>query len=346
LGIVKQHLNPQIKENRNLEVYQKRADKIGVDLVNVEQYHLGTDKSKVLISSLMDKLKALGVFFKLNTEVHKVEEGSVTTYSDEIIYYDKLILALGRKGFSFLQTIMDDFKIPYTDNIIDVGIRLETKLENYPIVKDYYDPKFYFSNKVRTFCANSGSAWVVPEQYDGFKIVNGHSLSTDKLNNGLVNFALLKTIELQDPVKSGHQMGMFLARLTNELGDGKPIMQRIGDFRLGKRSKEETFNSDLYDFKPTYKATPGDISLAVPSKIMRDIWAALKKLDCIVPGILRPETIMYYPEIKMYGNRPTFINQYFEVKKNVFMVGDAAGVSRGITAAWACGIRAAKGILN
>jgi uncharacterized FAD-dependent dehydrogenase len=161
-----------------------------------------------------------------------------------------------------------------------------------------------------------------------------------------VNFALLKTIELQNPVKSGQQMGVFLARLTNELGDGKPLMQRIGDFRLGKRSKAETFNNDLYNFKPTYNATPGDISLAVPSKIMRDIWASLKKLDSIVPGVLRPETIMYYPEIKMYGNKPLFINNYFEVKPKMFMIGDVAGVSRGITAAWSSGIRAAKKVLT
>jgi uncharacterized FAD-dependent dehydrogenase len=117
-------------------------------------------------------------------------------------------------------------------------------------------------------------------------------------------------------------MGSYLAKLANEIGGGKPIMQRVGDFRIGKRSNEDTFNNDLYDFKPSYKTKAGDIGLAVPSKIMRDIWLALKQLDTIVPGVLRPETIMYYPEIKMYANKPLFIDKHFKVKNNMYKESD------------------------
>ena len=345
LELVKLHLKPVILENKNISIYQKRASKIGVNLLNVSQYHVGTDKSKDLITKLINELKTLGVEVKLDSEVKEIEKDYISTISTKI-YYKKLILAVGRKGFSFLQDVMNKFEIPYTDNIIDVGIRVETKLENYPIVKDYYDPKFYFPNKVRTFCTNSGSAWVVPEQYKDFKIVNGHSLSTQKQSNGLVNFAILKTIGLQNPVRSGQLMGSSLARLANDIGGGKPIMQRVGDFRSGKRSLDETFNRDLYNFEPTYKTTAGDIGLVVPAKIMRDIWSALKQLDTIVPGVLRPETILYYPEIKFYANKPLFVDNHFKVKSNIYMCGDVAGVSRGITGAWASGIRVAIGILK
>ena len=94
---------------------------------------------------------------------------------------------------------------------------------------------------------------------------------------------------------------------------------------------------------PGHRRRPG---LAVPAKIMRHIWAALKKLDTIVPGVLHPSTIMYYPEIKMYANKPVFLDRHFRVSGNVFMVGDGAGTSRGITGALASGIRAAEGILG
>ena len=161
-----------------------------------------------------------------------------------------------------------------------------------------------------------------------------------------MNFALLKTIGLKDPVRSGQQMAVYLGRLANEIGGGRPLMQRVGDFRMGKRSTAETFNEDLYAFPPSYPVTAGDLGLAVPAKIMRHIWAALKKLDTIVPGVLHPSTIMYYPEIKMYANKPVFLDRHFRVSGNVFMVGDGAGTSRGITGAWASGIRAAEGILG
>jgi hypothetical protein len=114
---------------------------------------------------------------------------------------------------------------------------------------------------------------------------------------------------------------------------------------MGKRSKAETFNRDLYDFPPTCMVTAGDLGLAVPARIMRHLWAALKKLDTIVPGILHPSTIMYYPEIKMYANKPVFLDDYFRVTRHLYMIGDGAGTSRGITGAWASGVRAARGIL-
>ena len=124
-------------------------------------------------------------------------------------------------------------------------------------------------------------------------------------------------------------------------------MQRVGDFRMGSRSKEETFNSDLYDFEPTLKsAVAGDLSLSMPAKILRDIWKSLKMLDTIIPGVLHPSTIIYYPEIKTYSNKPNFINEYFMVKEGYYIIGDGAGTSRGITAAWASGIRAVQGILK
>ena len=349
LKIVELHLNPKFKERKNLELYQNRARKVNTRLVNIKQSHVGTDKSKFLIQNLLNQLKGMGVEVKLNTEVADVVDsgdGVLLLANGDQIFYDRLIIAPGRKGFSFLQTIMNKLGIEYTDNTVDVGIRIETKLESYPIVKDYYDPKFYFPYKTRTFCTNSGYALVTKEKYKDFYLVNGHALSSDRGENGLVNFAMLKTIGLEAPVRSGQQMAVYLARLANEIGGGKPLMQRVGDFRAGKRSRLESFNDDLYDFKPSCNACAGDLGLAVPSKIMRDIWRSMKLLDSIMPGILHPSTIMYYPEIKMYANKPHFKDKFFRVTDKVYLVGDGAGTSRGITGAWASGIRAADGILN
>ena len=108
-------------------------------------------------------------------------------------------------------------------------------------------------------------------------------------------------------------MAVYLGRLANEIGGGRPLMQRVGDFRMGKRSTAETFNEDLYAFPPSCPVTAGDLGLAVPAKIMRHIWAAMKKLDTIVPGVLHPSTIMYYPEIKMYANKPAFLDRHFVI---------------------------------
>jgi uncharacterized protein len=347
---VERHLQPVIKEKKNLDIYRRRAERIGVTLLDIRQAHVGTDRSPALIRRLMGELEKRGVRFRLGSEVTDIfddHEGTgVVVAGEEKISAGKVIVAPGRKGFSFLQKVMERMGIDYIDNVVDVGIRLETTVNNYPIVHDYYDPKFLFPDGVRTFCTNSGHARVVLERYQGFNLINGHALSEKQPANNLVNFALLKTIGLKDPVRSGQQMAVFLGRLANEIGGGKPLMQRVGDFRMGKRSTAETFNEDLYSFPPSCPVTAGDLGLAVPAKIMRHLWAAMKKLDTIIPGILHPSTIMYYPEIKMYANKPAFLDRHFRVSGNVYMVGDGAGTSRGITGAWASGIRAAEGILN
>jgi len=350
LPLVEEKLRPTIKEKQNLEIYRKRAERIGVTLLDIRQAHVGTDRSRLLIQRLMDELAARGVTIALNNEVTDVFEheggAGITIGGTESVYGNNVIVAPGRKGFSFLQQIMERLKIAYVDNHVDIGIRIETTLDNYPIVRDYYDPKFFFPDGVRTFCTNSGHARVIIERYQDFSLVNGHALSEEQTGNNLVNFALLKTIGLKDPVRSGQQMAVFLGRLANEIGGGKPIMQRVGDFRMGKRSNADTFNEDLYStFRPTCPVTAGDLGLVVPAKIMRHIWGAMKKLDTIIPGILHPSTIMYYPEIKMYANKPAFIDEHFRVSEHIFMVGDGAGTSRGITGAWASGIRAAEGIV-
>lgn len=348
LKVVENYLKPEYQELKNINTYKNRAKKLDTELVQIKQAHVGTDKAVILIGNLIEGLKQKGVTVKLETKIDKINYESRTIIDSNLneIGFTNLIIAPGRLGFSWLQKCMSELNVEYIDNIVDIGIRVETKEEYYPIVKDYYDPKFMFPNDVRTFCTNSGSAHVVKEKYERYFSVNGHAFSSEKEKNGLVNFAMLKTIKLTDPVTSGYEFADILGQAAMKLGGGKPIMQRVGDFRLGKRSKIETFNNDLYGFEPTLRSsTPGDISLAMPAKIMRDIWKSLKILDNIVPGILHPSTIIYYPEIKCYANRPTFIDEYFQVRENVYMIGDGAGTSRGITAAWASGIRSANGIL-
>jgi len=353
LELVEQHLNPDFMRKNGLEKYQKRAERLGVHLLDVRQCHLGTDGGVRLANHLIAELETRGIDVSLGESVVGIDSDAkrVMTNSREI-GYKELILAPGRSGFRFLQSVMEKAGIRYQDNIIDVGVRIETREERFPIVLDYYDPKLYFPGLVRTFCTNSGSAFVVKENYetrDGYRYysVNGHAYSSNRKRNGLVNFAMLMTVTLTEPLASGQEFAEMLGRQVMLLGGNRPIMQRVGDFRIGKRSKADTFSDDLFDFQPTLKdCTAGDISLVIPGKIMRNIWGSMKFLDTIVPGILHPSTIMYYPEIKLYSNKPNFIDNHFCAAKHIYLVGDGAGTSRGITAAWASGMRAADGILG
>jgi len=351
LARVEEFLKPEILPQKNLTTYQKRATRIGVELLMIRQSHLGTDGGLRLIRELLAQLSAAGVEVCLEEEFLSADRRTKTARTNmREVGYDQLIVAPGRHGFDFLRRFMKENEIPYTDNSIDVGVRVETRIEHYPIVRDYYDPKFIFPERTRTFCTNSGAAHVVQEKYvaangQTYYSVNGHAYSHEKPSNGLVNFAVLRSVEFTQPLASGQDYAEFLASLAMLTGGGHPIMQRIGDFRMGKRTTHEGLNDDLYDFEPSLPScTPGDISLAMPAKFLRSIWKALKQLDTIVPGVLHPSTILYYPEIKLYANKPQFIDEYFMASDSIYLIGDGAGTSRGITGAWASGIRAADGI--
>jgi hypothetical protein len=352
LAAVLAQLQPEILPKKNLGVYGRRAEKLDVRLLEVRQSHLGTDGGVKLARELVRALASRGASFSLGETASDVRAADRVLVTDRReIGYGSLVVAPGRKGFSFLQQLMDRLAVPYVDNVVDIGLRLETRERNYPIVRDYYDPKFLFPQKVRTFCTNSGRAHVVKERYEGragrdYFSVNGHAFAERGEANGLVNFALLKTVRFTEPLASGQEFAEMLGQQADLMGGGQPLMQRVGDFRLGKRSKAESFTGDLYDFEPTLAGcTPGDIALAMPAKILRAIWNAMKLLDTIIPGVLHPSTIMYYPEIKLYGNRPRFMDASFQACPGIWLIGDGAGTSRGITAAWASGIRAAQGIL-
>ncbi|MEN6476683.1 MAG: FAD-dependent oxidoreductase [Rectinema sp.] len=352
LDRVERFLEPTILEKRNLDLYAHRAEKIGASLLSVRQSHLGTDGGLDLIKRLIARLKELGAEISLGEQMLSLDaaDGRIVTDKREIRYRN-LVLAPGRSGFSFLQDMMKAANITYKDNVVDVGIRIETREEHYPIVRDYYDPKFLFPKKTRTFCTNSRAAHVVQERYGDAESgywysVNGHAWSSSRPSNGLANFAMLKTVTLTEPLASGQAYARMLGVQAALIGGGRPIMQRVGDFRLGKRSFASSFNGDLYDFEPTLAScTPGDIGLSAPAKVLRALWNGMKMLDSIVPGLLHPSTIMYYPEIKLYANRPVFADRYFRAAEGLYLIGDGAGTSRGITAAWASGLRAADGIL-
>jgi uncharacterized FAD-dependent dehydrogenase len=338
-------------EKRNISTYAHRAERLGASLLEVRQAHLGTDGGLELIKRLVAELRGKGVEVSLGEEAIGVDaERRILMTTRREVGFDALVLAPGRGGFSFLQDMMRSIGVPFTDNIVDVGIRVETREEHYPIVRDYYDPKFLFPKKTRTFCTNSRAAHVVKERYEDEEgkpwwSVNGHAWSSSRPSNGLANFAMLKTVSLTEPLASGQAYARMLGAQAALLGGGAPIVQRVGDFRLGRRSTRAGLNGDLYDFEPTLRdATPGDIGLAAPAKILRSIWNAMKLLDTIVPGILHPSTLMYYPEIKMYANRPRFLDRHFRAHEGIWLVGDGAGTSRGITAAWASGERAAEGV--
>jgi len=345
-----------IDNNKKLLSLADMASEHGAQFIAPEQWHWGTDNGKALVDYLRGYLKKTD--FLLNTEAVAIEKCNDNNFQldcrcnkKRINYNAQVILAApGRSGAYWFRDIANELNINNNFGPIDVGIRLELNRKFYDCITDIvYDPKFIFStkrhgDKVRTFCTNPGGR-VRVENYGDFQLINGDALFGKKTKN--TNFALINTVALTKPLSDTTEFGQSIARQFFLLGGGKPIVQRIGDFREGRRSSLATFNNATRHFevcKATCNATPGDITLAMPARIIDNLWESLKSLDKIIPGILHPSTLLYAPEIKFFDTHfPTDCNLETNIK-GVFVAGDGAGKSRGIVGAAISGIIAAQGI--
>jgi uncharacterized protein len=345
-----------VDKNVKIEALGDIAKENGAQFIAPEQWHWGTDNGKAAVDYLRRRLKKTE--FLLGMAVTSVEPLNDNSYKvfcsnqrKKSSYVAKVILAApGRSGAYWFRDLATKLKISHNFGPIDVGIRLELNRKFYDDVTDIvYDPKFIFrtsrhKDKVRTFCTNPGGR-VRPEDYYNFKLVNGDALWSRKTQNS--NFALINTVSLTAPFSDTTEFGQMIAKQFFLLGGGKPIVQRVGDFREGRRSSNSTFNSRNRHFelcKATYNATPGDITLGLPARIIDNLWESLKKIDKIVPGVLHPSTLLYAPEIKFFDTH--FItDKNLETNVNgIFVAGDGAGKSRGIVGAGISGIIAAGGI--
>ncbi len=198
-----------------------------------------------------------------------------------------------------------------------------------------------YDDMVRTFCTNP-RGFVVREDHEKFVLVNGHAENKRKSDN--TNFALLVHMELTDPVEDTTQYGRAVAQLASTIGGGQPILQRLKDLQQGRRSTMDRICR--LPIHPTLEeVTPGDISMALPQRIVVDLLEAIERLDRVIPGLAADSTLIYAPEIKFYDTRYS-IQDGMETKLPRFYVaGDASGHSRGIVFSAVTGIYAARHII-
>ena len=337
---------------KTFEEIEHQATLAELKLVHAPVRHLGTERSLDVLKNMQDDLAEKITIInnqpanRLIVECEQVK--GLVLESGEEIRAEYVIIAPGREGAAWLTKEFATHKIGMVNNAVDVGVRVElpapvfepitSKLYESKLV--YYSPKF--GDEVRTFCMNPNGE-VVQENYSGIATVNGHSYANIKTKN--TNFALLVSEQFTEPFKEPIAYGQHIARLANMLAGGI-LVQRFGDLLEGKRSTPERLKSSIIE--PTLKcATPGDLSLVLPYRQLTSIIEMLFALDKIAPGTASRYTLLYGIEVKFYSARVKLPDELeTEGVKNLFAIGDGAGVTRGLIQASASGIHVARTICN
>ena len=227
-------------------------------------------------------------------------------------------------------------------------LRVELPAEIFADITDQlYESKIVyrtkkFEDKVRTFCMNPHGL-VVNENTNGIVTVNGHSFEDDKKKTSNTNFALLVSKGFSEPFKDSNGYGESIARLSNMLGGGV-IVQRFGDLERGRRTNVDRLAKSKTI--PTLNATPGDLSLVLPKRILDGIIEMIYALDKIAPGTANDDTLLYGVEVKFY-NVAVELDQNLQTKhKGLFIIGDCSGVTHSLSHASASGVFVADTIVN
>ena len=321
-----------------------------LNLLDASVRHLGTDINYVVLQNLYKELKDR-VEFHFDCPVRHVEaadgEYIVTTDTGEY-KCGSCVISVGRSGSKWMETVCRELQIPTRSNRVDIGVRVELPAVVFSHLTDeLYESKIVyrtekFEDNVRTFCMNPHGI-VVNENTNGIVTVNGHSYESGEKQTENTNFALLVSKHFSEPFKDSNGYGESIARLSNMLGGGV-IVQRFGDLVRGRRSNDKRIEEGTVI--PTLAATPGDLSLVLPKRILDGIMEMIYALDRIAPGTANDDTLLYGVEVKFY-NMEVALDENLETKyKGLYVIGDGSGVTHSLSHASASGVYVARKIME
>ena len=320
----------------------------GLHLLDAQVRHLGTDINYVVLEKLYDELKGR-VDFHFNTAVESIEraeEGLVVHTAQGDHSCAACVVSVGRSGSKWMESVCQSLSIPTLSNRVDIGVRVELPADIFAHLTDeLYESKIVyrtekFEDLVRTFCMNPHGV-VVNENTNGIVTVNGHSYEDPSKHTENTNFALLVSKHFSVPFKDSNGYGESIARLSNMLGGGV-IVQRFGDLVRGRRSTEARIRDSFVT--PTLAATPGDLSLVIPKRILDGIIEMIHALDKIAPGTANDDTLLYGVEVKFYNMEVEIDENLETVCPGLYVIGDCSGVTHSLSHASASGVHVARHI--
>ena len=317
-------------------------------LLDASVRHLGMDINYIVLENIYAYLKdKVEFFFDTPVESIKIIAGGYSVNAkDEAYTCEKCIVSVGRSGSKWMEQVCRYLDIPTRSNRVDIGVRVELPASVFAHLTDeLYESKIVYrtekyGDKVRTFCMNPKGS-VVNENTNGIITVNGHSYEDPEKQTENTNFALLVAKHFSEPFKDSNGYGESIARLSNMLGGGV-IVQRFGDLIRGRRSTPGRIEDAF--ITPTLNATPGDLSLVLPKRILDGIIEMIYALDKVAPGTANDDTLLYGVEVKFYNMEVKVNSQLETCYPGLYIIGDGSGITHSLSHASASGVLVARDI--
>ena len=323
-----------------------------LQLLDMDVRHLGTDKNYSTMMSLINYLEQR-IEIKTDTECDaiyrsKTDDCFMLSTTHGWLNANKVVVATGRSGATFVKKLCNAFNVDIEANSVDIGVRVEMKDMIWrEFSSKIYEPKILYRTETygdscRMFCFNQGGI-VSAENNHGIITANGHSFADPAKKTDNCNFAILSSIHFTEPFNQPTEYAEHISRIANMIGNGNVIVQKLGDLKLGRRTNAHRLNQGTV--RPTLNATPGDLALVLPHRILTNIIETLDALNKVAPGCSNPDTLLYGCESKYYSIKPKH-NENFEITDGLYLIGDGSGICRGLSQSGAMGLYVADKILE
>lgn len=330
----------------------------------LQKPHIGTDKLRVIVKNIREKIIALGgkVFFNAQVTDIEIKNGAVKAIvvnNEQRFETDSVFLAIGHSARDTYEMLMNR-GVEMEAKAFAIGVRIEHPQEmidraQYGVdagnsklpVADYM---LTFKDEINsrgayTFCMCPGGQVVAATSELGRVVTNG--MSNFKRNSGIANAAVLTTISPADFIDFGRDTlcGVRFQRhyeaLAFELGgrDYRAPVQTVGDFLNGREGSTQFLTTPTYPIG--FKAV--DLHNCLPNFVTNTLEEALKVFDRKIKGFAGEDVVMTGIETRTSSPCRILRNRedYQSINtKGLYPIGEGAGYSGGIMSSALDGMKA------
>lgn len=276
-----------------------------------------------LLSEILERVE-----LRCKTLVHEVlkrpDGFELRLASGDTVSASKLILGTGRAGHRFIRKTLASLGASCGENCADVGIRIEATTELFSDAFFYQDdPKFKFDHgslgSSRTFCTCHGGS-IVPVKFGSGFFADGAFVNAP---TGVTNVALMvrsKELLTSDEIDDWCEAINIRSKRSLLLGE--------------LRAREGSLSpAEILDTVPIW---PSDAHKSLMSELLDNVVGG-KHIHMLEPTASEQVVRIYGPSVDLYWPSPALTPGFRTEIDGLSVIGDAAGVSRGIVQALASG---------
>lgn len=313
----------------------KKAEGLGFALFSTYTRHLGTTLSTAIYQQFFIYLNQQ-IDILCNTQVVTITPNNrhfLLTLSDQrMIQGRNVVIAVGRQGMDWLDTITSDLGITSGQVRLDLGFRIEMAGEQLaPLLQksrevklNYITPNF----SATTYCMNPKGR-VISKYQQGLVMPEGQNCLEQGSSHNL-NFSLF----IPKWFSSRLQADNYLAKVIGHINQqrGRILAQRLMDINGYFRPQGVTIIPSL----PSVEFT--ELLRWVPKEYLYYTNQFLVKLQQLLGLPIDGNTILYAMDSKTYAPIMNTDRYFATTIDNLYIIGDCSGVTSSLSQAAASGL--------